>query len=470
MAQKHSEGGAPPDAKRRKRVAFSKIDSGVEASECIKVFLVKSSDEMDTTNSFCINPVDLNSFFGELGKIYGYKNLKANIWFSIISFHAYADITFESVFDGGKGITELKPALQDVFGESLLEKEQFLQTFSTESRYINSIMSDGTLVHCEPSREIADASGASSDKSASTTEVFRMALNAMPVGLLYSRLVPLVLLLVEGGSPVDVTDPNWDIYFIVKKTEDQSGVYSTDLLGFATVYRFYHYPDSTRLRVGQILVLPPYQRQGHGRRLLEAIYSVAVSENVFDVTFEEPSDHLQHLRDCIDTLRLLDFEPIKPAINSVVQWLKENDLSKRTSKTNSKSQFGPPQHVIGVARQKLRIHKKQFIRCWDVLIYLNLDPKSSRSMENFQICVSDRVRDNIIDKNSEDNGKRLIEVPNEYDHGMTFVVMMDASGEPEGKREGDQAAQEEQLKQMVDKRMEEIVQIAQKVSVSASRK
>lgn len=37
---------------------------------------VKSQDEVGTTNSFCINPIDLNSFFGDDGKIYGYKNLK----------------------------------------------------------------------------------------------------------------------------------------------------------------------------------------------------------------------------------------------------------------------------------------------------------------------------------------------------------------------------------------------------------
>jgi len=55
-----------------------------------------------------------------------------------------------------------------------------------------------------------------------------------------------------GGRPVDVTDPKWDIYFIVKKIQDQPGDYIVELLGFTTVYRFYHYPDSTRFRVSQV--------------------------------------------------------------------------------------------------------------------------------------------------------------------------------------------------------------------------
>ncbi|ONK69782.1 uncharacterized protein A4U43_C05F26660 [Asparagus officinalis] len=451
MALKGKEADAETETKKRKRAGFARIDAGVEANECIKVYLVKSQDEVGATNSFCIDPVDLNQFFGEDGKIYGYKNLKIDIWMSIKSFQAFADITYENTFDS-------------IFGESLLEKEEFLQTFSTEIHCIRSIMSDGEPIRCDLSRESDDASNAHLGVNGSTMEVIRMNLHAMPVGLLYSRLVPLVLLLVEGGSPVDVTDPKWDVYFIVKKTNDLSGVHNMDLLGFATVYRFYHYPDSTRLRVGQILVLPPYQGQGHGRRLLESIYSVAVSENFYDVTFEEPSDYLQYLRACIDTLRLLDFEPIKPAINSAVQYLKENNLSKRTNKSSSKSQFGPPQHVIAVVRQKLKINKKQFMKCWDVLVYLNLDPKNSRCMENFKVSVSDRVKGDILDKDSEANGKRLIEVPNDYDHDMTFVVMWSEAGEETtGALDGDQAAQEEQLKQLVDKQIEDIVKIAQKV-------
>lgn len=37
---------------------------------------VKKEDEVGKTSSYCIDPVDLNHFFGEDGKIYGYKDLK----------------------------------------------------------------------------------------------------------------------------------------------------------------------------------------------------------------------------------------------------------------------------------------------------------------------------------------------------------------------------------------------------------
>lgn len=468
MTLKQKGGESSADAKKKRRVGFASIDAGIEANECIKVFLVRSQDEVGATNISCIDPFDLSHFFGEDGKIYGYKNIKINVWLSLISFHAYADITFESTFDGGKGITDLNPALQNIFGESLLEKEEFIQTFSKEIHYIRTIMSDGAVTRCDPLRKTDGASDTHINGDCSKVEVLRSALHNMPVGLLYSRLVPLILLLVEGSRPVDVTDPKWEIYFIVKKIEDDSGGYRMYLLGFATVYRFYHYPDTSRLRISQILVLPPYQSQGHGCRLLESIYSVALSESLYDVTVEEPSDYLQQQRVCVDTLRLLTFEPIMPAVNSVLQYLKDTNLSKRTEKSIYKAHFGPPRHVTDIVRQKLKINKKQFRRCWDVLIYLNLDPNNNRCVENFKACVSDHVKDDILDKDSETNGKRLIEVPNDYDHDMTFVVMWSKDGtESDGthsKPEGDQVTQEEQLNQLVEKEMEDIVEMAKKVS------
>lgn len=37
---------------------------------------MSSQEEVGAQDAFCIDPVDLNQFFGEDGKIYGYKDLK----------------------------------------------------------------------------------------------------------------------------------------------------------------------------------------------------------------------------------------------------------------------------------------------------------------------------------------------------------------------------------------------------------
>lgn len=215
----------------------------------------------------------------------------------------------------------------------------------------------------------------------------------------------------------------------------------------------------------QILVLPPYQGKGHGRLLLECVNSVAISENVYDLTVEEPSEYLQYLRSCIDTLRLLDFEPIKPAIHSVASSLGTDSISKKSCK----SLAGPPTHAIEIVRQKLKINKTQFLKCWDILIYVNLDSENHMTMENFRASISARVRSDIFEKDSELKGKLLVEVPNDYDRDMTFVVCCSHGGGEscsfDGRLDGDPADQEQQLNKLVDKQIEEIAEIAEKVSL-----
>jgi histone acetyltransferase 1 len=457
MGTKHQSSDPNADPKKRKRVKFLKIDDGVEANDCIKIYLVSGKEEVDSPNSFCLEPVDLNHFFEEDGKIFGYQDLKITIWISSVSFLAYADITFDSKSDNGKGITDLKTALQNIFADNLVEsKDDFLQTFSTESNYVKSLISDCEVLLQKPSKH--------SNEDASNVEVIRI--TGELVGPLYCRLIPLVLLLVDGSNPIDITDPRWEIYVLVqKKADQQEDGDQVRLLGFAALYRYYHYPDSIRLRLSQILVLPPYQKSGHGQTLVELLNKIAISENAYDLTIEEPLDVLQHMRTCIDVQRLLAFDQIQPALNSAVARLKQENLSKKTTACK----FNPPSEAIESVRKTLKINKKQLKQCWEVLIYLCLDP-IAKYIENYRILISDSVKADVIGKDSGAAGKRLIDVPSEFDQETSFVMFKTKNGEANNSIELDEnlitvsANVEEQLKQLVDERMKEIESIAEKVS------
>lgn len=66
-------------------------------------------------------------------------------------------------------------------------------------------------------------------------------------------------------------------------SEDNSIRYATT--GFATVYQYYAYPNLTRPRIAQLLILPPFQKMGLGSHFLRAIYLHYVSLNtVKDIT------------------------------------------------------------------------------------------------------------------------------------------------------------------------------------------
>uniref|UniRef100_A0A2P2JTP9 histone acetyltransferase n=3 Tax=Rhizophora mucronata TaxID=61149 RepID=A0A2P2JTP9_RHIMU len=452
----------PAGPKKRRRVGFPNIDVGINPNECIKIYLVSSKEEVGALDSFCLTPVDLTSFFDEEdGKIYGYQELKITIWVSIISFHAYADITFQSQSDGGKGMTDLKSALQRIFAETLLEnKDDFLQTFSAESCYIRSIIANGEILQHKSSNGQIGGSNGHLVATTSDLELVRLVLGSEAAGHLYSRLVPLVLLLVDGSNPIDVTDPKWELYVLIQKKNDKQGDIQDRLLGFAAIYRFYHYPDCTRLRLGQVLVLPPYQHSGYGRHLVEVLSNVAISEDVFDLTVEEPLDHFQHIRTCVDIQHLLNFEPIQDAVNSAVTRLKHGKLSKKTSVPR----FVPPPSVIEDVRKSLKINRKQFFQCWEVMIYLGLDPVD-KYLEDFVTVISNHVRTDILGKESGGGGKQVIEIPSDYDPEMSFAMFrsLDAEASNNVQIDGNQTTQEEQLKQLVDERVKEIKLIAQKM-------
>ncbi|XP_076892689.1 histone acetyltransferase type B catalytic subunit-like [Bidens hawaiensis] len=458
MGTKHqASSDTVTDAKKRRKVGFAKADEGVQPNDCIKIYFVSKEDEVGSEECFAIEPVDLSSFFEEDGKIYGYQGLKITVWISSVSFQAYADISFVSTSDAGKGITDLKSSLQNIFADNLVEtKDDFLKTFSTETNYVKSMISYGKVISNELSGPLKTDS--------SELEVVQV--EGPSMGLLYCRLVPLVLLLVDGSNPIDVTDPDWQIYVLVEKKNYEQDT-PQKLFGFAALYRFFHYPDSHRLRLGQILVFPPYQRKGYGGYLLQAITNKAVADNVHDFSIEEPLDSLQHVRACIDIPRLLALQAIQPALTSTVDLLKEENLAKRTQITR----FTPPPETIEEVRKTLKINKKQFLQLWEILMYLTLDP-IEKYAENFRTVVYDRIKADVIGKDTGASGKRVVEVPTEFDSEVSFVMFKTSGGGDESKEveveESDKVKQEEQLQKLVDERIEAIKLVAEKVRVASS--
>lgn len=212
---------------------------------------------------------------------------------------------------------------------------------------------------------------------------------------------------------------------------------------------------------------------GYGRFLLETLNDVAISEDVFDVTVEEPIDHLQHIRACIDTLRLLDFDPIESIVSSAVSCIKKGKLSKKLQTLR----LSPPQSAIEDVRTSLKINKKQFLYCWEVLIYLGLFDKKkkiylgfdpvAKHLEDFSTIISNRVKYDILGKDSGTSGKRLTQVPSEYDQEMSFVMFRSEGNASDTVQMDDN--QEEQVQKLVEERLDEIKLIAKKVTQSRSR-
>jgi histone acetyltransferase 1 len=95
---------------------------------------------------------------------------------------------------------------------------------------------------------------------------------------------------IDGANFLDKDDPQWEVVLAVKQ---QAGGQQS-LVGIMTLYNFYAWVPgqvgSHRPRVAQILVVPPYQGQGIGHRLLTAAYDLARQRNTRPLTVSGTCD------------------------------------------------------------------------------------------------------------------------------------------------------------------------------------
>jgi histone acetyltransferase 1 len=178
---------------------------------------------------------------------------------------------------------------------------------------------------------------------------------------------------------------------------------------------------------------------------------------------EDPSDYLQYVRSSIDCLRFLTIDPIKPTLSAIVSSLKETNLSKRT---HSLRMVQPAE--METVLQKLKINKKQFLRCWEILIFLSLDSQDHKSMENFRACIYDRIKGEILGSASGTNGKSLLQMPSSSNEESFAVYWTQESGDADDQtveqQPEDLKTQEQQLNELVDNQMEEIVGVAKNIN------
>ena len=112
----------------------------------------------------------------------------------------------------------------------------------------------------------------------------------------HARLQFFLLLYIEASSFIDSSDTIWQLLLIFERRQPLGKAASSAkavtaaaaagatmasaeaahassearyfTTGYTTLYKFFHFPSSYRLRLSQILILPPFQRRGHGKYLL----------------------------------------------------------------------------------------------------------------------------------------------------------------------------------------------------------
>jgi histone acetyltransferase 1 len=202
--------------------------------------------------------------------------------------------------------------------------------------------------------------------------VYRSTLKDPNIFALAVRLQILVLLFIEGGSYIEISDDKWNIYTLFasscaansryeKKPSDQVPT----LAGYATAYPYHYHekesptandtnfyesifesssdhagPTTCRLRLSQFLILPPFQRAGHGGKFYDIIFKYARDDpDVLEIGVEDPSDAFEDLRDRRDLQFLEELGVFKDV---------EAPVSKSWIEATRKNYKMPPVRHFGI--------------------------------------------------------------------------------------------------------------------------
>ncbi|KAB0800548.1 hypothetical protein PPYR_06288 [Photinus pyralis] len=253
-------------------------------------------------------PDMVHQVFGDDGIIYGYRNLNIDIYFLANSAKCFVDLQYTEVTNSDMPnhsepdniLNKLTPWLPENY---YLVKSDFVAQLYKENH--NRMF--GTAIDSVELYNVKE--------TASYRYTFTVCTNEdRKFREFHSRFQCLIVWYIDGASQIDVDDPNW-MFIYVYETRKQgtecatSGMYP---VGFATVYKFFHYPDKIRTRISQFFIIPPCQGIGVGTRLLKNTYRVIRHlPNVVDITVEEPCQSFTHMRDFLDCKLLMQLESFK---------------------------------------------------------------------------------------------------------------------------------------------------------------
>lgn len=115
-------------------------------------------------------------------------------------------------------------------------------------------------------------------------------------GELLSRAEKIAMWYIETASSIDFKDDKWEVVYIIKRVGDQK-----IFVGYCTLYTFHNPFLGSKIRICQVLILPPFQGKGFGRKLLLFIYNLVYSRShISEITVEDPAEGFQNLRDLVD--------------------------------------------------------------------------------------------------------------------------------------------------------------------------
>lgn len=345
---------------------------------------------MQTLEEF--SPTFTYPIFGEAEQIFGYKRLDIGIQFAAHDGSPHVNISYDKKFPAVKSTQALD------LNKTLKE---FLPASAFVHDYEEQLQNNQSARDWQPPGELIHEYSRKGRKF----EVWAGSLLDPGVNKLVENIQIFVLFYIEAGSQLNLDEVDWSldrwrVYFTFERITPptpQASAYS--FIGYSTTYRFWRptfpksrptkssaeldrYPNlppithkqlESRLRISQFLLLPPYQKSGHGSQLYQAIYSEVMADPMIsELTVEDPSEEFDQLRDSCDWKIL---EPQFKAANIGID--ADTQTAHRRIQRVPTKQLTPLETLTNI-RTKNKIAPRQFSRLVEMYL-LSLIPFSHRS-------------------------------------------------------------------------------------------
>ncbi|CAM9543885.1 unnamed protein product [Laminaria digitata] len=148
-------------------------------------------------------------------------------------------------------------------------------------------------------------------RGATTFSVYRATGEDPGAGDYHARAQCLAPWFIEAADPIDLTDDRWEVFYLFEEETTREVLGEkwrpAALAGYFTLFGFRNPVKGVSLRICQALILPRFQRQGHGQALLAYLYDLARSrDSVFEITVEDPAPGFEKVRNLVDARTLRD--------------------------------------------------------------------------------------------------------------------------------------------------------------------
>lgn len=274
-----------------------------DALECTQFRLIRDDDDFENETAV-FRPEMAHQIFGEQENIFGYRDLAIDVCFAASSLDIYFNIKYSKKVDDmnndGIKADDVEKALA-----AIVEDGCYFTNLDEYKKIVKS--KNETFVPFGTKIDEFEISSGTPEGNMRKFEVYKTDINDKNFLKFHARLETFSFWFIDAFSRVE-HDPLWLFFTVYEKysiNNSDKARYAT--AGYFTVYQYYSYPEHTRPRVSQILVLPPFQKLGIAYRLIErTIFDHFVpNEKVADITYEEPTAVVQHIRCVIDAKRCM---------------------------------------------------------------------------------------------------------------------------------------------------------------------